>query len=290
MENENIGLVLEGGGMRGAYTCGVLEFFIERQIYFSYVIGVSAGACNAMSYISGQRGRNEKINLNFINDKRYMSIKNFIKEGSFFGMDFIFNEIPNKHIPFDFKSFYGSPCKFLIGTTDCNTGKPIYFTKDDIDEKFNVLRASSSLPLVSPIVNFKGYELLDGGLSDAIPIKKSIEDGNGKNIIVLTRNKNYRKTPNKLYKILEVKYKNYPKLLKTLKYRYKNYNQTLDYIDVLEKEGKVLVLRPSKPLNVEKFEKNPRKLTQLLENGYEDAKKNYKKIITFMGEENTRVI
>ena len=279
---KNVGLVLEGGGMRGLYTCGVLECFMENDLYFNYVIGVSAGACNAASYISRQLGRNEKVIIGFIKDWRYMSVRNLILSKSYFGMDFIFDEIPNKHVPFDFETFYKSPGVFLVGTTDCQSGKPMYLNKDDLGEQFQALRASASLPMLSPIVNYKGFELLDGGISDSIPIKKSITDGNTKNIIVLTRNKGYRKNPGKFNALLKLKYKNYPLLIETMLDRYKNYNKTLDYIERLENENKALVIRPSKELEVGRLERDPKKLYELLHSGYDDAANSYEKIMGFI--------
>lgn len=279
---ENVGLVLEGGGMRGLYTCGVLEYFMENQLYFNYVIGVSAGACNAASYISRQLKRNEKVIIGFVKDWRYMSLRNLILSKSYFGMDFIFDEIPNQHVPFDFRTFYESPGVFLVGATDCQTGKSIYLNKGDLGEQFQALRASASLPMLSPIVKYKGYELLDGGISDAIPIKKSIQDGNIKNVIVLTRNKGYRKRPGKFNTLLKLSYRKYPQLIETMLNRYKNYNETLDYIEQLEDEGRALVIRPSNKLEVGRLEKDPQKLYRLLYQGYEDTKRSYEKIIEFV--------
>jgi len=279
---KNIGLVLEGGGMRGLYTCGVLEYFMENDLYFNYVIGVSAGACNAASYISRQQRRNEKVIIGFVKDWRYMSLRNLILSKSYFGMDFIFDEIPNNLVLFDFKTYYKSPGIFLVGTTDCQTGKPLYLHKNDLGEQFQALRASASLPMLSPIVNYKGYELLDGGISDSIPIKKSIIDGNTKNIIVLTRNKGYRKRPGKFNALLKLKYRKYPLLIETMLNRYKNYNETLDYIEHLENEGKAFVIRPSIELEVGRLEKDPQKLHRLLHHGYEDTKRLYEKIIEFV--------
>lgn len=278
---ENVGLVLEGGGMRGLYTCGVLEYFMENDLYFNYIIGVSAGACNAASYISRQKGRNEKISIGYVKDWRYMSLKNLLREKSFFGMNFIFDEIPNKHVLFDYETFYNADCNFLIGVTDCKTGEPLYLNKEDIDEKFYALRATASLPLISPIVKFKNHEFLDGGISDSIPIAKSIEDGNNKNIIILTRNKEYRKSPMKYSGLIKHKYKKYPLLIKSIMNRYKHYNDTLDYIEELEAQGKVIVIRPSEELNVGRLERDPEKLNALFKNGYEDAKNTYEKIIKF---------
>lgn len=279
---KNVGLVLEGGGMRGLYTCGVLEYFMENDLYFKYVIGVSAGACNAVSYISRQQGRNEKVIIGFVKNWRYMSLRNLFLSKSYFGMDFIFDEIPNKHVVFDFETFYKSPGVFLVGATDCQSGKPMYLNKDDLGEQFQALRASASLPMLSPIVNYKGYKLLDGGISDSIPIKKSINDGNTKNIIILTRNKGYRKRPGKFNALLKFKYKNYPLLVETMLNRYKNYNETLDYIEQLESDGKVVVIRPSLELEVGRLEKDPKKLYGLLHNGYDDAKRSYEKIMKFI--------
>ncbi len=272
---KNIGLVLEGGGMRGLYTCGVLEYFLEHNIDFNYIIGVSAGACNAASYISKQKGRNETVNISFSKDKRYMSIRNLIFKKSYFRWDFIFDEIPNKHHLFDFEAFNNSSCKFLIGATDCATGNAVYFNKEDVGKNFTPIIASASLPLISKMVKFKNYELLDGGISDSIPIKKSMLDGNVKNVIVLTRNKEYRKGPIKHTEIYKLKYRKYPKLINAIFNRYKNYNETLDYVEKLENEGKVLVIRPSKPLEVGRVEKDPIRLKALFDNGYEDAKKQF---------------
>jgi predicted patatin/cPLA2 family phospholipase len=279
----NIGLVIEGGGMRGLYTCGVLEYFMEKDLNFNYIIGVSAGACNAASYISKQKGRNIKVNTGFLNDWRYMSFRNLILEKSFFGMNFIFKEIPDKHVKFDYETFQNAQCEFLVGTTDCKTGKALYFNKDEVSDGFDVLRASSSLPLLSPIVHFKGYELLDGGISDSIPISKSIEDGNDKNIIILTRNKGYRKSPLKLAELIKIKYKKYPLLIESMMNRYQKYNDTLDYIEKLEEEGKVLVIRASKEIKVGRLERNSAKLHELFQNGYGDAESSYERIKEFIG-------
>ncbi|MBI6871831.1 patatin-like phospholipase family protein [Clostridium aciditolerans] len=279
----NIGLVLEGGGMRGLYTCGVLEYFMEKDLYFNYIIGVSAGASNAASYISKQKGRNIKVNTGFLKDWRYMSFRSLVLKKSFFGMDFIFKDIPDKYVEFDYETFHNAPCEFLVGVTDCKTGKPLYFNKKDIrSEGFDVLRASCSLPLMSPIVNLKGYELLDGGISDSIPITKSIKDGNDKNIIILTRNKDYRKSPLKFANLIKMKYKKYPLLIETMMNRHKKYNDTLDYIERLEEEGKAIVIRASKELKVDRLEKDPVKLQELFQNGYEDAQNAYKRIMEFI--------
>lgn len=184
------GLVLEGGGMRGVYTAGVLEYFLEQDLSFPYVIGVSAGACNAASYLSKQKGRNRIVNVDYVTDPRYISWRNFFKSRQFFGMDFIFDEIPNKLVPYHFEEFYKNQSEFVIGTTDCHTGKPVYFNRKDYGKDvLKVLKASSSLPFISPEVDFNKRVLLDGGISDPIPIKKAQQDGYKKNIVILTRNR-----------------------------------------------------------------------------------------------------
>ena len=279
---ENVGLVLDGGGMRGLYTCGALELFMEKNLYFNYIIGVSAGACNAVSYISKQKGRNKKVNIDYCRNWKYMSFRNLLFGKSFIGMDFIFDEIPNKHVKFDYDTFFKSNCKFLVGVTDCKTGDPLYLNKEDLNDKFDALRATSSLPLICPMVNFKGHEFLDGGISDSIPIVKSINDGNIKNIIILTRDKAYRKSPVKFANLIKFKYKKYPLLVQSLLNRYKKYNDTLDFIEKLEAEGSAIVIRHSKGLNVGRLERNPKKLIETFEKGYSDAEISYEKIKKFI--------
>ncbi|KGG81365.1 patatin [Caloranaerobacter azorensis H53214] len=279
------GLVLEGGGMRGCYTSGVLDFFMEKDLYFPYIIGVSAGACNASSYISRQKGRSIKINLDYAQDDRYISYKNLITKRSLFGMDFIFDEIPNKLIPFDFETFNKAKEKFIIVATDCKTGQPVYFDKDECEDVVKAIKASSSLPFVAPIVEMNGKFLLDGGIADPLPIKKSIEDGNKKNVIVLTRNKGYRKSPFKLKKLLKVMYSEYPGLINAMLNRYKVYNSTLEYIEKLESEKKVFVIRPTKNMKVDRIERDVNKLKELYEMGYEDAKRCYDEMMNWICEE-----
>lgn len=273
---EKVGLVLEGGGMRGVYTAGVLDLFMENNLYFSYIIGVSAGACNASSYISRQIGRNKRVNINYIDNPNYLSIRNLVKEKSLFGMNFLFEEIPLNLEPFDFRAYYNNTDKFVIGATDCVSGKALYFDKGSCQrESMDLIRASSSLPFVSPIVYYQGYNLLDGGIADPIPIRKSFEDGNHKNVVILTRNKDYRKKPFKLKWLAKAIYPQYENLVKAMEMRSQVYNETLELIERLEKEGKVFVIRPQEKLEVDRLEKNPQKLTKLFDMGYENANNLY---------------
>lgn len=273
----HIGLVLEGGGMRGIYTAGVLDYFMENDLYFPYVIGVSAGACQASSYLSRQHGRNRKVNIDFINDPRYLSFRNYVRNREMFGMDFVFNEIPTSLVPFDFETFQNRKEKFVIGTTDCVTGEPVYYDeyKEDV---LTIIRASSSLPFVAPIVEYDGRKLLDGGISDPIPLKKSEQDGNMKNVVILTRNREYRKKKSSMFWLAKRSYRKYKGLLEAMEKRYARYNDTLDYIEEQEKKGNIFVVRPQLPLQVGRMEKNPLKLEALYRQGYEEAKAQHEKL------------
>lgn len=271
---KNIGLVLEGGGMRAVYTAGALEYFLEQDIQFPYVIGVSAGASYAASYVSRQIGRNKKVSLDYVTDPRYMSWSNFRKNRQFFGMDFIYDEIPSKIIPFDYNAFEANPAQLKIGTTDVFTGESLFFGKEDYQgELLKVLRASSSLPFLAPPVEFKNKVLLDGGISASVPIDIAKQDGYEKNVVILTRNKGYRKSKSHFQYFVKKKYPEYKGLQRMLRERFVSYNQTMDYLDEEEEKGNVLIIRPLEKLKVGRMERSPQKLSALYMQGYEDAKK-----------------
>ncbi|MGJ7909555.1 patatin-like phospholipase family protein [Neobacillus sp. LXY-1] len=278
------GLVLEGGGMRGVYTAGILECFLEQDLFFPYVIGVSAGACNAASYLSKQKGRNKTVTIEYANDPRYISWKNYFRNRQIFGMDFIFDEIPNKYVPYDYDAFYNSTSEFVVGTTDCVTGEPVYYKRQDYQKDLlTVLRASSSLPFIAPEVSFKDKLLLDGGISDPIPIRQAQKDGFTKNIVVLTRNEGYAKKPSKFHFMVERKYPEYTGLQKSLRDRYEIYNNTISYLIEEEKKGNVFLIRPSVPLKVGRIERNPQRLMELYQQGYQDAKALKESIVEYIG-------
>ncbi|MBV1818807.1 patatin family protein [Anaerosalibacter bizertensis] len=276
MMDKNVGLVLEGGGMRGAYTSGVLAAFMDGDIRTPYVIGVSAGASNGANYVSGQRERNKKVFVDHVKDKEYSGLTHWIKKKSYFNMDFLYGELPNEVVPFDYEAFDKSKVVFKACVTHCETGKPVYFEKSDFDSKYYgevILRASSSLPIISQPVEINGELYYDGGIVDSIPIEKSIEDGNDYNIIILTRNKDYRKGPQKLGIISKRFLKKHPKLYEAIKTRHIRYNKVLDKIDKLEDEGKVFVFRPIEEIKVDRLEKDVSKLNDLYEQGYSEAMK-----------------
>jgi predicted patatin/cPLA2 family phospholipase len=277
----NAGLVLEGGGMRGLYTAGVLEYFMSQDLYFPYVIGVSAGACMGASYLSKQTGRNKEVNIGFVEDKRYLSFSNYLKKRELFGMDFLFDEIPNKLVPFDLDTFHKGPEQFVIVTTNCETGEPVYFDKKQQGEHLaKLLRASSSLPFVASSVEHNNLKLLDGGIVDPIPVKKAESDGFQKNVIILTKPLGYFKKPSKMSSIF--KYKKHPKINERLTIRYKHYNETLEYIRQQEEVGNVFVIRPSLEMPVKRIERNKERLENLYELGWNDAKEQFDRLKSFL--------
>ncbi|MFB9274202.1 patatin-like phospholipase family protein [Cohnella cellulosilytica] len=270
---EKIGLVLEGGGMRTAYTAGVLEFFAERDLYFPYTIGVSAGACLAISYLSRQRGRNKVVNIDWVSDPRYLSVRNWIRDRQLFGMDFIFDEIPNTLVPFDFDAFAASEEELVVATTDCRTGEAVYHYKSAPGfDVLRALRASSSLPFIAPVVDYGGVPMLDGGIADPIPLRQAERDGCARNLLVLTRNEGYRKSPNRFSWLLRAAYGKYPEFVATMLRRHEVYNEAVAYAQKRASEGAAFVIRPSLPLEVGRMERNPAKLQILYDRGYEDAR------------------
>ncbi|MFC5404340.1 patatin-like phospholipase family protein [Cohnella soli] len=271
---DGIGLVLEGGGMRGVYTAGVLEYFMEQDVYFPYTVGVSAGACMAASYLSRQHGRNKLINTEWVADPRYLSWRNFWTKRQLFGMDFIFDEIPNSLVPLDYKTFREAGEELAVGTTDIETGETVYYRKSEPGiDMMKVMRASSSLPFIAPIVEYGGRRLLDGGISDPIPLRQAEKDGYARNVVILTRNADYRKSRNKFTWIVKRAYRRFPVFVKILLSRHNIYNGLVDYVREQERDGKCFVIRPITPLAVGRMERDPVKLEVLYRQGYEDAKR-----------------
>ena len=264
-------LVLEGGGTRGFFTSGVFEAFMDRGIMFPYIVGVSAGAANAYSYIAGQKGRNREIVKHYVGDKRYVSFRNLFRYGSMFGYKFIFDTIPNRHIFFDREMFAQAEVEFHIGTVDINSGKAVWFERSEVSEDLSELIASCSVPLVAPIVKCKGLELLDGGLTHPIPIEKSVEDGNSFHVIVLTRNKGFRREPFSHKRLARRFYRNYPKLLEALWEWHNVYNRQLELCEELEAEGMALIIRPRQPLTVNRLTRNVKKLLALHDEGHAEG-------------------
>ncbi len=269
----NTGLVLEGGGMRGIFTVGVLDYLMDHHITFPYVIGVSAGASNGISYISGQRGRSYFSNIELLKKHNYIGWKNLLSGRGYIDLDFLFYEYPDKYYPFDYRAYEASPTRFVMVVSNCLTGKAEYIEeKQDRKRLLDVCKASCSLPVMCPLSWLDGKPMVDGGVCDSIPIRHAEAEGYRKNVVILTRNKGYRK-PDKDFYLPAFIYRRYPAIREALRLRYKNYNRTLDYIDQLEAEGRVLVIRPERPIEVGRTERNIRKLQALYEEGYEMGKR-----------------
>jgi len=259
--------------MRGVYTSGVHEYLLEKGIYYPYVIGVSAGASNSCNYVSRQKGRGKRTNLDYLNNWRYMSLGSLLLTGSYFGLDFIFGDIPNQLDLFDYDTFYHSPGIFRIGATNCITGETDYFDKSHITTTFEHIKASCSLPFLSPMVKINGVPYLDGGISEPIPVRKALADGCEHVVVVLTQPPGYRKGPmskkmNLLYRMI---FREYPALVKRLEVRNQYYNETADFLEELERKGKATIIRPDGSLRLQRFEKDRFVLERLFEQGYRDA-------------------
>ena len=280
------GLVVEGGGMRGVYSSGVLDFFIEKDLFFENNYGVSAGACHLCSYLAKQYKRAFRVNVDYLNDKRYCSVHSLLKTGNLFGAEMLYDIIPNELDLFDYDTYNKNESNFYVVITDINTGKPEYVKIGDLKKDIIYVRASSSLPLLAQNVKINDKEYLDGGISDSIPIKKSIADGNKKNVVILTRDSTYRKGKNSLMPIIKLKYKKYPNFVKSMADKYIVYNEILDFIKELEDNGDVFVIRPKKPVNIGRTEKNREKLEALYNDGYNDAKDCYEELLKYLGKEN----
>lgn len=266
------GLVLEGGGMRGVFTCGVLDYLMDRNIRFPYTIGVSAGACNGLSYMSRQRGRAKYSNIDLLEKYNYIGLRHLLKKRNILDFDLLFTEFPEHILPYDYDAYFSSPERFVMVTTNCLTGEANYFEeKQDKNRVIDIVRASSSLPIVCPIAYVDGIPMLDGGIVDSIPLQHAIDEGYKNNVVVSTRNRGYRKE-SKDIKIPSFVYRKYPKIREALSHRCAVYNVQLEMVERMEDEGKIVVIRPQKPVVVDRIERDIQKLTDFYQEGYECAK------------------
>lgn len=264
----NTGLILEGGGMRGVFTSGVLDGFMKYNFYFRYVVAVSAGACNGMSYISRQPRRARISNIDYLDRYDYVGIKNFFTQGSIIDRKLLYDDFPNSLIPFDYDTFFSSNTKFEMVTTNCITGRACYLSENkDKTRLTEIAKASSSLPYVSKEVFIDGIPMLDGGIVDSIPIMRSIETGHDTNVLILTRNRGYRSSESD-HKIPHFIYRKYPRLRVVLSRRCKAYNEQLELVERLEDEGKILCIRPERPMKVKRLDRDTKRLEQLYEEGF----------------------
>lgn len=261
-------LVLEGGGMRGVFTSGVLDAFMKHDLTFPYIVAVSAGACNGMSYVSHQPRRARISNIDYLARYKYIGLRHLVTQGCIFDRELLYDKFPNQYLPFDFDTFFSSPMTFEMVTTNCLTGQPMYLSeRHDRQRALDIVRASSSLPYVSKIVDVDGIPMLDGGIVDSIPLQHAIDMGHPTNVLVLTRNRGYRNT-GKDMKIPRFIYRKYPRLRVALSRRLAAYNAQLEYVERMEDEGRVICIRPERPMEVDRIEKDIAKLECLYEEGF----------------------
>lgn len=278
--NNESSLILEGGGLRGVFTCGVLDNFMERGIKFPFTIGVSAGACNGLSYMSGQIKRAKFSNIDLLEKYGYVGLKYLFTQRNIMDFKLLFEKFPTEIIPYDYPAYEKSEGRYVMVTTNCITGEANYFEEKKSQNRImDIVRSSSSLPFVCPIALVDGIPMLDGGIADSIPINYAREQGYANNFVVLTRNKGYRKKPSGKSVAAKLFYSRYPLLQKAIEGRNDNYNRTLDLIESLEEKGAVTVLRPLKPLEVNRMEKDISKLNALYDEGYNLASEiNFEKL------------
>ena len=270
---EQSALVLEGGGMRGIFTIGVLDNFMDRGIRFPYIIGVSAGACNALSYMSNQRGRAKFSNIDMMEKYNYIGFRHLVTQGNIMDFDLLFHKLPEELYPYDYDALARCTERLEVVTTNCITGEANYFEeKNDPKRVIDIVKASSSLPFVCPIAYVDGVPMADGGVADSIPVERAMSQGFTRPVIVLTRNKGYRK-PAKGTKIPFFMYRKYPKLKEAIRNRNAIYNSQVELVEKMEAEGSAIVIRPERPIEVSRMERDINKLHALYQEGYDLAAK-----------------
>lgn len=276
------GLVLEGGGMKGVYTCGVLDFFLDKGLEFRSCYGVSAGACNLCSFLSKQKGRGYHVVVDYLEDKNYCGVYSLIKTGDLFGAEMCYHTIPEKLYPYDYDTYNKYQGTFYSVITNIESGEPEYIPIKDMKKEIEAVRASASLPLVSRNVMFNGKLYLDGGIADAIPLRRSIKDGNKKNVVIMTKEIGYRRQPSSMARLIKFYYRKYPKVYELMKNRHNAYNETLDFIAGQVEEGRAFLIQPKHKSNVGRIEKDKTKLEALYREGYQDAANCYGSLLKFL--------
>lgn len=280
-----VGLVLEGGASRTIFTCGILDALLENDIFINYVAGASAGISYGVSYLSKQPGRNHRITAEYMNDKRYMGFSNMLKREnrSYYGLDFVFGEIPSKLIPYDFEEYRRNGENGFGAVTNIETGKTEYMRVSADDRNWTVLRASCALPILFRPIKINGHYYMDGGITDSIPFKYALDSGLDKVIVVLTRPRGYVKTPEKLGTAVKLAYPKFPMLAEALKNRHIMYNRETEELGQLEKEGKALILAPEKDYGIKRIENDPEILLPFEKEGHDYGIKMLPVIREFIG-------
>jgi len=277
------GLVLEGGAMRGMFTCGVLDVFMEQNITFDGAIGVSAGATFGCNLKSKQIGRAIRYNLRFAKDPRYCSVRSLIKTGNLYNADFCYRELPDEIDIFDRKTFRENQLDFYCVVTDIESGKPFYYKmKDGEKEDLEWMRASASMPLVSKPVCINGRKYLDGGISDSIPLRYFEELGYNKNVVILTQPKNYKKKKNALKPLIKILFAKYPNFYETMKNRHLMYNEQTKYVFQQELKGTAFVICPEESLGISRTEHNQEELQRVYLLGRKTAETKLQQLKDFL--------
>ncbi len=279
-----VALILEGGGMRGVYTAGVLDYFMEKKLDFKIIYGVSAGALNGANYKSRQIGRSVTIFTRYTPDNMYSGPKYLLTEGSWFNNDFAYGTIPDLLVKADYETFKNNPATLYAVVSNIDTGRAEYMPVTDVKEQMDVLRASASLPGLSDPVEIDGQLYLDGGICDSIPLRRSINSGNEKNVVILTRHRGYVKSQGSNGVMAKLLYGKYPNFANALTTRHIVYNYQTKYASRMEEERKAFVIRPREPVEIRRLEKDPKKLWDLYEKGFEDGKSNYDRVLEYISQ------
>ena len=267
--SDKTGLVLEGGGMRGIFTCGVLDAFMKYDVYFPYVIAVSAGACNGLSYMSRQPRRARYSNIDMLEKYGYISLKSLIEQGSIFDPNILYERFPSEIVPYDYDAYFNNKTEFEVVTTNCLTGRAEYLSEHRDPRRLTAMvKASSSLPYLAQITEVDGIPMLDGGIVDSIPVVRAIDRGFSPNVIVMTRNRGYRSSEPDI-KVPRLFYKDYPRLRVALSHRVEVYNRQLELIERMEDWGEVVCIRPERPMEVDRICLDTQKLENLYEEGFQ---------------------
>ena len=262
------GLILEGGAMRGMFSCGILDVLMENGVTFDGCAGISAGAVFGCNFKSGQIGRPIRYNKKYCADPRYVSLRSLVTTGDLYGVQFCYHELPDKLDVFDRKAFSENPMAFYVGATDVDTGKAVYhLCKDGGAEDIEWMRASASMPMVSRVVEIGDYRLLDGGIVEPVPYDFMRREGYGRNVVILTQPREYRKKKSAMLPLMRLTMRAYPKVVEAMALRHERYNAMTDRIAEDEQQGKVLVLRPPEALGISRTEKNPEELERVYQMG-----------------------
>lgn len=282
MDKEAIGLVLEGGGMRGIFTAGVLDLFLDHSLEFDDCVAVSAGACHAVSYLSKQRGRAFDVAVDYLDDWHYCSVRNRIFTGSLFGMKMLFERIPQELNVLDYDTFRNKRTSFSVVVTNCRSGEAELLPVDDAMSELIHVQASCSLPMLTPMTHINGIPYLDGGIVSSVPLQYSISHGNTKHVVVMTQPEGFVRQPMEFLWLMRLYYARYPKLVEALSQRHIRYNEEVDMVERLAADGKVFVIRPDADLGVRRVDKDKRKLRETYLRGYDKAKAMMPELLQFL--------